>query len=134
MKEFVRKSSAVLFDLRVVIGVCGIILSVVVHELFHIIVHWGEIRSISLFPDSHAIFEVTFSPSTEYDLVIEEALAYTITMVTLVLTALLVGEVHDVRDKKTVKQIILPGDQAAQTERELDHLAMLLGVQTFKNT
>lgn len=134
MKDIIRRLLGILFDLRVIVGVCGVVLSVVMHELFHVIVHWGEIRSITLFPDTKAIVEVILSPSTDYDLVIEEAIAYTITMVTLILTAMLISDIHEARDKRSVGQIILTkdtNDRYSDTQKKefLKRLAKLLGVK-----
>lgn len=128
MKEFIRRGAEVLLDLRLIVGICGILLSIAAHELFHIIVHWGEINSIHIFPDSQAIVEVVFTPTAEYDLVAEEAIAYTITMVTLLLTAMLIGDIHDAYDEKTVEQTFLD-NTCTDTERQrsLNHLARLLG-------
>lgn len=122
-----------LFDLRVIVGVCGVVLSVVMHELFHIIVHWGEVTDVNLFPDSHAIVEVLFVPSAEYDLVVEEALAYMITMATIVLTAMLIHDIDDLRDNRSVEQIIMAKDYSSHNtnleQREaIEQLSAILGV------
>lgn len=122
-----------LFDLRVIVGVCGVVLSVVMHELFHIIVHWGEVTDVNLFPDSHAIVEVLFVPSAEYDLVVEEALAYMITMATIVLTAMLIHDIDDLHDNRSVEQIIMAKDYSSHNtnleQREaIEQLSAILGV------
>ena len=124
-----------LFDLRVIVGACGVVLSVVMHELFHIIVHWGEVTDVNLFPDSHAIVEVLFVPSAEYDLVVEEALAYMITMATIVLTAMLIHDIDDLRDNRSVEQIIMAKDYSSHNtnleQREaIEQLSAILGVAT----
>lgn len=126
MKEFFRRVSAVFFDLRFIVACCGTVLSVVAHELFHIIVHWGEITDINLLPDSQAIVEVLFIPSADYDIVTEEALAYTVTMATLILTAMLVSDIHDARDSRTVLQIISDGSRSKPLPANDEQAAVIL--------
>lgn len=116
-----------------IVGISGVILSVIMHELFHVFMHMGDIQDINVFPDSHAIVEVLFVPTTDYDLVIEEAMAYGVTMITLILTAMLIGDIHDARDKRTIQQIMFTetfGMDAprAEQERSLDQLGTLLGL------
>lgn len=135
MEEFVKKLSAALGDPRVIVGICGIVLSVVMHELFHIIMHLGEIRSIHIFPDTQAIVEILLVPSPYHDLVVEEAIAYIITMTTLILTAILVGDIHDARSTKSVRQTLFTEDfthilTETDEQKTLDYLATLLGVTT----
>lgn len=121
-----------ILNLKILVALCGILLSVAAHELFHVIVHWGEINTIHILPDSQAIVEVIFTPSTDYDLPIEEALAYTITMVTLILTAMLIGDIHDERNESASWQTIferdVSGDCQADAEKNFEQLATLLGL------
>lgn len=131
MKEFTQRFLGAVLDLRVIVGICGILLSIAAHELFHIIVHWGEIDSVHIFPDTQAIVEVIFTPSTEYSLVVEEAFAYLITMVTLILTAMLIGDIHDARDERSVREAVLtPEGDSSPDFDEQAHLGRLLGIST----
>ncbi len=138
MKELLRRGCAGISDLRTVVALGGVILSIVLHELFHIIIHWSEITNISLFPDANAIAEVIFAPIGEYDLVVEEAIAYTITMITLIMTAMLVAEIHDARDRKTVQQTVLPEYTADISTAEASllqaQLSKLLGIDTVASS
>lgn len=132
--ELTRKVSGVVFDLRVIVGLLGIILSVLVHELFHIIVHWGEIDSIHIFPDSGAIVEMIFTPRATYDLVVEEAFAYTITMVTLILTAMLIGDINDAKNESMAPQTVIAKDfgdcyTPGEEDKAIEQLSGLLGIQ-----
>lgn len=134
MKKFGRKLGGAFFDLKVIVATSGILLSIAAHELFHIIIHWGEIESMHLFPDRAAIFEIIFTPSTTYDLVLEEGIAYTITIVTLILTAMLIGDIHDARDTKNTHQTIFGKDlrevyPGSDEQLALEHLARLLGIE-----
>ena len=134
MKESARIVSGVVFDLRVIVGLCGIVLSVLTHELFHIMMHWGEMEGIHLFPDSQAIVEVIFTPTAGYDLAAEEAIAYLITMVTMVLTAMLIGDINDARNESLATSTVLANDfgdcyAAEDEQRTRDHLSSILGIQ-----
>lgn len=118
----------------VIVGICGVLLSVVMHEAFHILIHWGEIQTINLLPDHNAIVEIFFMPGKgDFDLAFEEATAYLITMITLVLTVMLVTEMRDARDIRSVQQIILDKSSRSrsnkgQDKRSQEKLARLLGV------
>lgn len=128
MKRFVngmRWGRKALFDLRTVITVVGLLMSVVLHELFHIIVHWGHIVRIQIFPDSGAIMEVTSLTQKGYDPQVEEGIAYLITMVTMLITAALVFTIHDKRDTRSFTQTVFPKntDMQSLSRRELLQLA-----------
>lgn len=136
MRRLIRSCAGGIFDLRVVVGICGVLLSIVTHELFHIIVHWGEISSVHIFPDHQAIVEVVFTPANEYDLVVEEAIAYGITMITLILTAMLISDISDARDTRTVKETILPNEPSLNPgeDEQLRILEYLSGVLDTRST
>lgn len=129
MKELCRRSLAHLFDVRVLIAVAGVLLSVFMHELFHVLVHWGDIHSVHLFPDAHAIVEITLASPAEHSLVVEEMFAYGITMVTLIFTAMLIGDVYDARDNRSTERIVerfLSPEEEGQWAQE--YLAKLVGI------
>lgn len=131
----IRKILALTLDPRVLVGLGGVLLSVVMHELLHVVMHWGDIQQVGLFPDRHAIFEIIFEPSTVYDLAIEEGFAYTVTMATIILTAMLVSDIHEARDKRGVQQIIFTNntsDQYANTQNKnsRERLARILGIKS----
>ena len=134
MRKYARRMSGVVFDLRVIVGLCGIILSVVAHELLHIMMHMGEIESVHLLPDSRTIVEVIFMPTTSYDLVAEEAVAYGVTMFTMILTAKLIGDINDNRDEETPLRVVLEKDfNDCYTPEDADeaslHLCRILGIE-----
>jgi|SRR5690606_14031804 len=134
MKNLLRKTLRLLIDPRVVVAVFGIILSIVTHELLHVVMHWSEISQVGLFPDRHAIVEIIFEPSAVYDLAVEEGIAYTVTMITLILTSILISDVNDARDKRSVQQILFSKDTTksysdAQKKRRRDRLAEALGIK-----
>lgn len=137
MKKLTGGFLGTLFDTRVVISICGLVLSVIMHEVFHIIMHWHEIASIALFPSPSAIVEITFTPTHTYDLIAEEALAYIITIITLVATAMLVHDINDQRDTRSVEQIIMTKEYSrlsTETDkiRALRQLSLALGLTTTR--
>lgn len=132
MKELAQRLVGAIFDLKTIVGVSGVLISIAAHELFHIMVHWGEIDSVHFLPDVQAIVEVIFTPTADYNIPIEEALAYAVTMVALILTAMLIGDIHDLRDTKTVGQTVLASRSSRYSdidEREaMERLGRILGV------
>lgn len=111
----------ILFDIRVLYGLGGIFMSVVFHELFHILMHLDEIKQISLFPDSHAIVSITTTLSSGYSLNIEETIAYSITALVLLVTIIDVCAIHDSRDKKSFSKTLFAHQD---TRQHLDHEAL----------
>lgn len=133
MKSQLRKVTSFLFDPRVIVVVFGVTLSIVTHELLHVVMHLGDISEVGIFPDRHAIVEIIFEPSTVYNLAVEEGIAYAVTMITLILTAMLVGDINDAHDTRSVQQIIFSKDtgnhgSATQKKRYRDRLARVLGI------
>lgn len=138
MKRYFGGLLGAFFDTRVLIVACGIILSIIMHELFHVIMHWGEITSIHLLPNSSAIVEIVFTPVHNYDLLIEELCAYGVTALTIMLTIALVHDINDSRDNRSVEQIIMARhytDHHANTDRadQLRLLRLTLGTGTPTN-
>ncbi len=134
MKKFGRELARALFDLRVITGLSGILLSIAAHELFHIIIHWGEIDSVHILPDSQAIVEVIFTPSAHYNLALEEGIAYLITMITLLLTAMLIGDIHDAKNTQPAHHVVLDSDfenvcTDGDTRLAQEQLARILGIE-----
>ena len=130
MDRIVQKTLSSLFDVRVIIAIIGVVMSIVMHELFHVIIHWNEIIEVGLFPDRHAIFEVLFVPTADDDIVVEEIVAYAITMATLVITAMIINDINELRDKRSVSQIVMNNRSSkAQNKANSENLATLLGIE-----
>ena len=86
-----------LTDIRVIYASVGIVLSVVAHELFHIMMHFGNITNIEFFPDFFSVVTITSNVPAGYDFVAEEFVAYTITLIILLITCVDVAAIHDSR-------------------------------------
>jgi ASC-1-like (ASCH) protein len=109
-------------DIQILVGVIGVILSVVLHELFHIFVHWGHIRHISLFPSLGTIVQIDVLPSSGSDIEGEELIAYGITLLVLLITVMIIFKIRDTNDKRSSGQILFPKDSNMQ---KIDPIEML---------
>lgn len=89
-------------------GVIGGLLSVTLHELVHVISHWGQITGVNFFPNFYTVAELIIDLPTGYDLDGEEFLAYVISAVTLIVTAIIIAKIYDSTDSRSVNQILFP--------------------------
>lgn len=129
MKQFarrVRPNGRAFFYSEIFVAFTGSVLSIALHELFHIIVHWGHITKIELFPDHSAIVAVTSVTAANYNVAAEEAIAYGITLLTMVTTVAILYRMHDKKDKKSFVHTVFPRDKTMQqlSHHELYELAV----------
>lgn len=115
---------------KVLVGLVGLLLSVVLHELFHVFMHWGEVVHIGLFPGHGVIAEVAVSTPGDYDLIGEEIAAYMITLLVILATAMIICKIHDATDKRSASQILFARDSDMQrlSTSELLELASRAGI------
>lgn len=111
-------------DLRVqiLIGLLGFTLSLVLHELFHILVHWNHIQHIDFFPNLLTVVQVDVMLPAGYDIEGEEIAAYGITLLVMILTVMAIYKIRDTDDNRSVGQILFPNDRKMQ---KLDPSKML---------
>jgi hypothetical protein len=109
-------------DIQILVGVLGVILSVVLHELFHILVHWNHIQHISLFPSLGTIVQIDVLPTAGSDIEGEELIAYGITLLVLLITVMIIYKIRDTNDKRSTGQILFPKDRDM---RDMDPSEML---------
>ena len=93
---------------EVTIAVIGFFLSITLHELLHLGLHWHQITGIRFFPNFYTIAELIVNIPETYDLASEEFIAYAISASTLLITAGIIAKVHDSNDTRTVNQILFP--------------------------
>lgn len=135
-----RKSSAQISDDQgfqssawseiVIVAIIGLILSVVLHELFHILMHLDDMPRIGLFPQGHgAIVEILVWLPQGYDLEGEEIGAYTITLLTLMITVGIIFRIRDSRDKRSAAQILFPNDKKMQKLKPAELLKLTQKVE-----
>jgi len=101
--------------LQIIVGLIGIVLSIVLHELFHVLVHLDQAPHIGLFPPHNgAIVEILVQLPPGYDLEGEEFVAYTITLLVLLITIAIIFRIRDSADKRSAGQILFPDDKKMQ--------------------
>ena len=69
--------------------IIGLTLSVVLHELLHIILHWGNITAINFFPPNGNIVQVVANTPDGYNVMLEEIFAYAITAIAIIITVII---------------------------------------------
>jgi len=97
-----------LTDIRLWYGLAGLFISVAAHELFHMVAHIGHIQKIELFPNIYTMVELTVDSPSLLTHDVEEAIAYTITILILFLTIIDIFAITDSRDKRSVAEILFP--------------------------
>ncbi|MCA9335028.1 hypothetical protein KC953_02695 [Candidatus Saccharibacteria bacterium] len=106
-----------------VILVCmiGALLSLIAHEAFHIILHWGNISHVSIFPNPGTIVQIETNLPPGYDIDGEEMVAYIISFIVIIFTALYVFKIMDDEDDRDPAQILFPNNPELQklTPKEL---------------
>lgn len=71
----------------------GLVLSVVLHECLHMLLHLGHIQRIELLPGNGNIFQVVATTPVGYNVMIEELFAYLVTVVVLLATVYIAASV-----------------------------------------
>ena len=99
-----------------IILVCllGSLLSLMLHELFHVIMHWGHITHVYFFPTPWTLMEVAADLPPGYDIDGEEMIAYMITFTVMIITVLVAFKIQDDNDKRDPGQILFPDDPEMQ--------------------
>lgn len=109
---------------KICVGAIGIIMSIILHELFHVLVHWGDVQGYNLFSRHGAVVELFVWAPQGYDLQGEEMFAYAITLATLLVTVMLIFRIHDATDDRTAGQILFPNDKEMQKIPPAELLSM----------
>ncbi len=93
------------------VALIGGLLSVALHELTHIALHWGQITGLAVFPNFYTVAQVIIEIPDGYDLAGEEFLAYMVSAVVLLATAGAITRIYDSGDTRTVQQILFPNEK-----------------------
>lgn len=99
---------------KIAVGVMGLISSVMLHELFHIFMHWGEVRHVSIFPSDSALVGIGVWVPPGYDMEGEEIAAYGITLIVILITSMTIAKMNDNYDERSIGQILFPNDEKMQ--------------------
>lgn len=128
MERFIWAVRVVLkytLDIRILYLLAGLILSVVAHEMVHILLHLGGIQSVHFFPDYRTIVAINVNYVDGYSVDKEEVLAYIVTVLVQFVTIIDVLAIHDSRNKKTAGQVLF-GSSNDMSEREKAVLLQLV--------
>ena len=121
----VRRYGRAFFNLKTLVIVTGLLFSVVLHELFHVVMHWNHVLEVQLLPNHAAIVAITSQTAVGYNPQMEEFIAYGITMLTMLATSIIVNGMHDKNDTRTAYQTLFPHRTGTKqlTQREFYELA-----------
>lgn len=128
-----RKASFLLFDSRLWIALLGLFLSIALHELFHILMHWNSIVSVKILPNIYTLVEVNSTSPHHYDTSLEELIAYSITLVVLLVTAMVIVNVNDSKDTRSFSDVLLPKNSDIRNLSEAELLELVYKSKLFKN-
>ena len=108
---------------KIAIAIIGIILSIVLHELFHVWMHWGDITSIGFFQGG-SIAEIIVIKHTGEDIEGEELAAYLITLLTMLVTLITLYKISDSTDQRSAQQIIFGSGKDAPNIKSAEFLKL----------
>lgn len=128
-----RKASFLLFDSRLYVALIGLFLSIALHELFHIVMHWNTIVSIKILPNIYTLVEVNSTSPHHYDTSLEELIAYSITLVVLLITAITIGRINDSKDTRSFSETLLPKNSDIRNLSEAELLDLVYKSNLFKS-
>ena len=81
-----RRASLLFWSTRIAIALTGVFLSVVLHELYHVAMHWGDVVAFRILPAPFVLAEVEFIFRPGHSLFAEELVAYTISSLVIITT------------------------------------------------
>ena len=111
--------------LRLGVWMLGLSMSVILHEAFHIVMHWGDIAGIGVFPNGEAIVEIILASSHTYDLQLEETIAYVITLLVILATMVVADRVAGPTTEKSARELLFPREPHAEDLMELAYQSYL---------
>lgn len=119
-----NKSWRYYLTLKILVGLIGLFLSVALHEMLHIVLHWNDIPKIGLFQNQESIVQILVWIPNEYDLSGEEIAAYAITVTVLIITIIFISGISDTEDTRTAGEILFPDDKEMQKMNPVDMLEL----------
>lgn len=81
-----RRASLLFWSTRIAIALTGVFLSVILHELYHVVIHWGDVVAFRILPAPFVLAEVEFISRPGHSLFAEELVAYTISSLVIITT------------------------------------------------
>ena len=125
MTDPTKKRNHSKWVVKTIIALIGVTLSIALHELFHVIVHWDQVPHIGLFPNHATIAEIAIRLPQGYDIEGEEMVAYAITLLVILATAMIIFKIDDANDHRTSAEILFPGDKEMQKLNPHEMLALV---------
>jgi hypothetical protein len=122
MKRFlqtVRGAGTYLFDVRVLYALTGLILSIVAHELVHVLAHFGDVTAVHILPNLSTIVALNLDSIQGYDLNSEELVAYTVSGLMQLVTIIDVFAIHDSHSRKPIEKLIFKDDDLSESDSKL---------------
>lgn len=81
-------------------------MSVFLHELFHVFMHWGNVVRVDIFPSNGNIAQVVATgTTTANEMLLEEIVAYSITAVAIVSAVLIASKIWRGKNVKSKHSI-----------------------------
>lgn len=115
---------------QILVGILGFILSIVLHEAFHIYMHRGYITHVELFPNLTTVVQIDTNLPPDYDLQSEEMVAYGITSLVIFITIMIIFKIRDTDDPRNAGQILFPKDSKMQ-KMNPSEMVKLSGLDEF---
>lgn len=122
MKRFlqtVRSAGTYIIDVRVLYALTGLILSIVAHELVHVLVHFGDITTVHILPNLSTIVALNLDSVQGYDLNSEELVAYAVSGLVQLITIIDVFAIHDSHSRKPIEKLIFKDDDLSESDSKL---------------
>jgi hypothetical protein len=104
--ETVRGAGKYAYDVRVLYALTGLILSILAHELVHVLMHFGDINAVHFLPNLSTIVAINLDSIQNYDMNTEELVAYAVSGLVQLITIIDVFAIHDSYDRKPVGKLI----------------------------
>ena len=122
MKRFlqtVRGAGTYLFDVRVLYALTGLLLSIIAHELVHVLVHFGDINAVHILPNLSTIVALNLDSANTYDLNPEELVAYAVIGLVQLITIIDVFAIHDSHSRKPIEKLIFKDEDISEADSKL---------------
>lgn len=127
--NMVRKFADKVSTAHVVIILCGVLLSIVGHELAHLVLHFGHIAGIHILPTLGTGMEILVIADRPYDIDAEEFLAYAVSALIIVATSYAITKYHDRHDLHSVTNLLgIDSPELNFSQTEIAHLAYRVGI------
>lgn len=119
----------------IVVGVVGLLSSIALHEMVHIVSHWHQITGVRVFqifiPSLNSLLTCHLTTTSTANF-----LAYIISTAVLIATAIIMSKMYDAADTRTVRQILFPkqNPRTAVPMKQVSRTASAKGAKKARGT